>query len=69
MAILQRDVATLPPEAVAELMAGTDYDPSVVDRQRQRLSTAGAVDVADESPYTALLNLFWGPRAPANESS
>lgn len=68
MAILQRDVATLPAEAVAELMAGGgEFDAAAVERQRRLLPGGAepAAAAAEESPYTALLNLFWGPRAPA----
>lgn len=64
MAILQRDVATLPAEAVAELM-GADYDATAEAENRRQPAAAAA----DESPYTALLNLFWGPRAPAPDSA
>lgn len=68
MAILQRDVSTLPAEAFAELM-GADYRPSATQTIAGQPEAdaagggGGGVAAAEESPYTALLNLFWGPRA------
>lgn len=49
MTILQRDVATLPPEAVAELIGSADYSGS----RRMMISET-------QSPSSVLLNWLWG---------
>lgn len=53
MALLQQDVATLPPEAVAELI-GTDYN---LARQSQSQS---------QNPSSLILNWLWGKSTSDN---